>query len=417
MPTVFAPSPSTTIQTSLALIEELLRPFQTRAFEIRLWEGTRIAATPGEHTRFTLLIKHPSALRQMFSVPTERSLGEAYIFNYCDVEGDIEAAVRWGRNLMKLRRKLQSRLHMWALLQRLPYSDPGREPRMAVLTGRLHSKERDHRAIQYHYNVSSDFFALFLDSAMNYSGAFFSSPNDDLETAQLHKMRRICAALRLQPGDRFLDIGCGWGGLMVYAAQHFGVDALGITLSERQAEVARQRIRAAGLEDRCRVEVRDYRDLDRSLPFDKIASVGMVEHVGSRHLSEYFKSTWSLLSPSGAFLNRGIGRPVGSAPGALDSFTDAYVFPDGELETVEELLTAAEEAGFEVRSTENLGEHYAMTLRHWVHRLENHMEEARRFADEVTYRVWRLYMAGSAEQFSSGRLHLYESLFVKPDFA
>jgi cyclopropane-fatty-acyl-phospholipid synthase len=254
---------------------------------------------------------------------------------------------------------------------------------------------------------------LFLDSRMIYSTACFARPEDDLDTAQLQKLEKICRTLQLQAGERFLDIGCGWGGLIVHAAQNFGVRALGITLSEKQAQMARERIRAAGLDDRCRVEICDYRDLKETAGFDKIASDGMVEHVGAKQLPEYFGRVWRLLRPGGKFLNCGISRPVNEPAHRAASFTDAYVFPDGELEPIHEMLRAAEMTGFEVCSTENLREHYGLTLRHWVHRLESHADEARRVTDDVTYRVWRLYMAGSAERFMAGKLHVFQTLLVK----
>ena len=249
---------------------------------------------------------------------------------------------------------------------------------------------------------------------MVYSCAYFATPELSLDEAQIAKLEMICRKLRLRPGQRLLDVGCGWGGLAMYATRHYGVEVLGITLSQPQADLANQRIKAAGLERHCRVEVRDYRELDDSRPFDALVSIGMFEHVGAALLPIYFKKAISLLKPGGVFLNHGISRRLTDKPDRRGSFSDAYVFPDGELEPISESLLAAEEARLEVRDVESWREHYALTLRHWVNRLEAHYQDALKFVDEVTYRVWRLYMAGSSHGFHSGRLNVYQSLLVKP---
>jgi cyclopropane-fatty-acyl-phospholipid synthase len=229
----------------------------------------------------------------------------------------------------------------------------------------------------------------------------------------VRKLDYICRKLRLRPGERLLDIGCGWGGLIVHAAAHYDVEAVGITLSVPQAEVARERLRESGLNPRCRVEVCDYRDLEPGQPYDKIVSVGMFEHVGEELLPEYFRRAFGLLRPGGVFLNHGIAcSAIYRRQGP--SFTDRYVFPDGDLVPINTSLRAAELSGFEVRDVEGLREHYALTLHHWVRRLEAHAEEARRITNDATYRIWRLYMAGSAHGFRIGRLNLYQTLFARP---
>jgi cyclopropane-fatty-acyl-phospholipid synthase len=294
----------------------------------------------------------------------------------------------------------------------------------AELKGAEHSKERDQEAIAYHYNLGSDFYRLFLDRRMVYSCGYFPTGQQDLDAAQEAKLEHTCRKLRLQPGERLLDIGCGWGGLIMYAAERFGVQALGITLSQPQAELANRRIAEAGLSDRCKALVLDYRDLASQGPFDKIVSVGMVEHVGRKKLPEYFQSAWKGLRPGGLFLNHGItaaGKDKGSGS-LLDrhlfqrgAFIRKYVFPDGELIPEGDMLGVAERTGFEVRDVESLREHYALTLRHWVRRLEAHREEALRLVDERTYRVWRLYMAGCSHAFTTARLSLHQALLSKPD--
>jgi cyclopropane-fatty-acyl-phospholipid synthase len=282
------------------------------------------------------------------------------------------------------------------------------------LSGARHSIERDRLAVTYHYDVSGDFYKLWLDSRMVYSCAYFASPDDDLEVAQERKLDYICRKLRLRPGERLLDIGCGWGGLVIHAAERYGVEAVGITLSGGQAELASERIRRAGLADRCRVEVRDYRQMDDPEGYDKLVSVGMFEHVGEAMLPEYLGRAWRLLRPGGVFLNHGIARSATEPAEGGPSFLDRYVFPDSELVPISTTLRAAEMSDFEVRDVESLREHYALTLRRWVSRLEEHRDEACRAADETTYRIWRLFMSASAYGFEVGRLNLYQTLLVKP---
>jgi len=237
---------------------------------------------------------------------------------------------------------------------------------------------------------------------------------DGLDTAQEQKLDHICRKLRLQPGQRLLDVGCGWGGLVIHAAQQYGVDATGITLSQPQADLANERIATAGLTNRCRALVRDYREMDKPGGYDALVSVGMFEHVGAALLPTYFARAWQLLKPGGVFLNHGIANTTTDRPRRSPSFSDTYVFPDGELVPISTTLRVAEEAGFEVRDVESLREHYALTLRHWVRRLEAHHEQALQFVDEPTYRVWRPFMSGSAHGFSVGRLNVYQALLVRP---
>jgi cyclopropane-fatty-acyl-phospholipid synthase len=248
---------------------------------------------------------------------------------------------------------------------------------------------------------------------MVYSSAYFQGPNDDLDRAQENKLDYICRKLRLRPGQRLLDIGCGWGGLVIYAAQHYGTEASGITLSQPQADLANARIAEAGLTDRCRVRVCDYRAVDEPGRYDALVSVGMFEHVGIKLLPTYFSRAWELLKPGGVFLNHGIARRAGERLRKGRSFSDVYVFPDGELTPISTSLRAAEETGFEVRDVESLRGHYALTLRHWVRRLEEHHDRALQCVDEPTYRVWRLFMSGSAHFFKVGRLNVYQALLIR----
>ncbi|HWR65480.1 MAG TPA: cyclopropane-fatty-acyl-phospholipid synthase family protein [Bellilinea sp.] len=399
---------------SLEFLNQVFQPTGVESVGVRLWDGT---VWPDSNPRpATLVLHHPGALRSMFSAGTELALAEAYLYNEFDIEGDIITIFDLADALVKVTNGWGSKLSAAGKLMRLPKHDLDRTNgrKAANLRGKVHSIDRDRQAVTYHYDVSNDFYQLFLDSRMVYSCAYFPSPDMSLEAAQTAKLEHICRKLRLQPGQRLLDVGCGWGGLAIYAAQNYGVDVLGITLSRPQAELANQRIAAAGLGENCRVEVRDYRELDESQPYDALVSIGMFEHVGAALLPVYFKKAVSLLKPGGVFLNHGIARRLNDGPSKRGDFSDAYVFPDGELEPISESLRAAEEANLEVRDVESLREHYALTLRHWVSRLESHHQQALQFVDEVTYRVWRLYMAGSSHGFHSGRLNVYQSLLVKP---
>ncbi len=399
---------------SLQFLDEVLKSAQIKTVGVRLWDGTN---WPDDTPRpAVLVLQHAGALRAMFAAGTELALAEAYLYNDFDIEGDIIAVFELADALVKATNGWGVKLSAAGKLLRLPKREYDRSGgrQAANLQGKIHSIARDRKAVTYHYDVSNDFYQLFLDERMVYSCAYFATPELSLDEAQIAKLEMICRKLRLRPGQRLLDVGCGWGGLAMYATRHYGVEVLGITLSQPQADLANQRIKAAGMERHCRVEVRDYRELEDTHPYDALVSIGMFEHVGAALLPIYFKKAVSLLKPGGVFLNHGIARRLTDKPDRRGSFSDAYVFPDGELEPISESLRAAEEARLEVRDVESWREHYAMTLRHWVNRLEAHYQEALKFVDEVTYRVWRLYMAGSSYGFHTGRLNVYQSLLVKP---
>lgn len=401
------------VQTSLAFVQEVLKDYHPRDFAVRLWDGTTWAAEAGQPTRFTLVLKHPGALRRMFLPPTELRMGEAYIYEDFDIEGDIDAVFKLGDSIMNQKRGLLATLRNGLRLMNLPKARPAEKIGLSALSGQEHSKERDKAAVTYHYNVSNDFYALWLDKNMVYSCAYFATPDQDLDAAQENKLDYLCRKLRLQRGEKLLDIGCGWGGLMIHAAKHYGAYVRGITLSQPQADYANARIRAEGLEDRCCAEVRDYRDLDEPEGYDKLVSVGMFEHVGAKLLPTYFKKAWELLKPGGVFLNHGISIEGKRMPSRRESFTLQYVFPDGELVRISETLRAAEDAGFEVRDVESLREHYALTLTHWTRRLEANCEKAIALVGKVTYRIWYVHHAGAAYGFETRGNNLYQTLLVK----
>ncbi len=402
------------LRISRSLLDSVIGD-SSRKVGVRLWDQTY---WPDDTARpVTLVLNHPGALRSMFLPGTELGLAEAYLYNDFDIEGDIEQVFVLADDLVERTEGWKKKVALARQLLRLPSVDEhnfGARP-PAKLSGQQHSIDRDRKAVRYHYDVSNDFYQLYLDKRMVYSCAYFEHESDSLDQAQEQKLDLICRKLRLQPGQRLLDLGCGWGGLVILAAQRYGVDATGITLSEPQAELANQRIKEAGLADRCRVQVLDYREIDAEGYFDALSSVGMFEHVGSALLPTYFAQARHLLKPGGVFLNHGIARTANERPASGPDFSNTYVFPDGELLPISETLNAAERADFEVRDVESLREHYAMTLRHWVRNLEAHHDEALQYVDEPTYRVWRLFMSGSAHGFTTGRLNLYQSLLVKPE--
>ncbi len=407
--------PTDAKRLTLSLLDELFGGNSAMQVGVRLWDGTH---WPDATTRpATLVLNHPGAIRAMMLSGTEVALGEAYLFDDFDIEGNIESVFGLGDELLDSTLGSLKKLRIGKDLYRLPKREVGTSSsrRPAELSGKAHSIKRDRQAVTSHYDVSNDFYSLWLGERMVYSCAYFRSPADGLDLAQEQKLDLICRKLRLKPGQRLLDIGSGWGGLVIYAAQKYGVHATGITLSQPQAELANERIAAAGLADQCRVEVRDYRDLASTKEYDALVSVGMFEHVGAELLPRYFAKAWSLLKPGGLFLNHGIANRATDKREVGPTFVSTYVFPDGELVPINVTLQAAESSGFEVRDVESLREHYAMTLRHWVERLEANHAKALEYVDEPTYRTWRLYMSGSAHAFSKGRINIYQTLLAKPD--
>ncbi len=403
------------------VLKEIFTGCSLEKLSVRLWDGT---TWPDERPRSAVLaLKHPEALGRMFLPGTEVGLAEAYLDNDFDIEGDIEAAFDIADFLLAHIGDWKRKLKLAGLLVALPGPDGGSTMRRATrhllprIRGKRHSVERDQRAVTFHYDVSNDFYRLWLDRHMVYSTAYFQSPDDDLDAAQERKLDYICRKLRLRPGQRLLDIGCGWGALVLHATKHFGVRAEGITLSEPQAEWGRARIIEAGFGNEAKIERRDYREITttRGL-YDAIVSVGMAEHVGRERLPDYFAAAHRALKPGGVFLNQAIGEGIVPRPNNRDgSFIEQYVFPDGDIPPLPIVLRAAESSGFEIRDVENLREHYVLTMHHWLRRLDRHHDKARRFVDEAIYRVWRLYIAGSAHGFRCGHIAVYQTLLAKLD--
>jgi cyclopropane-fatty-acyl-phospholipid synthase len=420
------------LQHSQHAVDTLFGRAVERAFDVRYWDGTVEPAGRGP-AAFTLVFKTPSALRQMLLPPSELSIVEAFLSGVVDVEGELYAAVSLGEAIKSRLSSAKALLSLTRDLLALPGAHRNgtgdvRERRAAASVtpvGHKHDRPRDRAAISYHYDVGNEFYELWLDKRMVYSCAYFHRDDDSLDDAQAAKLDLVCRKLRLERGERFLDVGCGWGALVMHAAANYGVDAVGITLSERQAEFATRRIRAAGLSGSCRIELRDYRDAPAIGPFDKAASVGMVEHVGVDHLRDYFASAFAALAPGGLFLNHGIvsvkaGRPMSWRQAVLrrlwraDRFIDQYVFPDGKLGPFHAVIEAAEAVGFETRDVESLREHYARTLDEWVSRLERNRTRALAIVGEQAFRVWRLYMTAAERGFANGDLNVLQTLLSKP---
>jgi cyclopropane-fatty-acyl-phospholipid synthase len=274
-------------------------------------------------------------------------------------------------------------------------------------------KRRDAQAIAHHYDVSNDFYALFLDPLMAYTCAYYRDPNGSLEQAQADKLDLVCKKLRLAPGERLLDIGCGWGALSIWAAQHYGVRAHGVTLSRAQAEFAAARIAREGLADRCVVEYRDFRDLPDDARYDKIAAIGVIEHVGIPNYPAFFGRVRAMLEDGGLYLNHGITHAFHWRPTSQTEFLYRYVFPNGDLAGLTETLTEMEAARWEILDVEGLRPHYARTCRQWVARLQAHADEARAIVGERIYRTWLLYLTCSAVAFETSAIGLYQVLLQK----
>jgi len=403
-------SPDPNARVAIAILKLLFGDRFVRDFSIALWDGTNVTAQAQE--RFKLHIATAGALRLALRAPIDLNAGRALAAGLIEVEGDAEAAIDIIGQSVANSKKLHFAAIL-ALLLRLP-----REKfpllREARLRGRLHSAQRDREAIGFHYDQPIDFYRSFLGPQLVYSCAYFDDGIQSLDDAQNSKIDYVLRKLRLQPGERLLDIGCGWGALVVRAAKYFGARVVGVTLSRSQYEEGRRRIESVGLGGVATVELRDYRELADST-FDKISSIGMVEHVGRSRLPEYFQKAYALLRPGGLFLNHGIAdQNPGRRGYKSGGFMERFIFPDGELLPISDSLLIAEKNGFEIRDVENLREHYMRTLRAWIANLEATKEHAVQSAGIQAYRTWRIYMAGSAQGFRVGRMGLFQSLLAKP---
>ena len=377
---------------------------------VEAYDGSRSGP---EDAPATLVVRTPDALSRVITSPGELGLARAYVAGDLDVRGPIWALLALRDRFPDMRlaptalRRVVKELGGWRKIRRL---EP--PPEEAHLHGRRHSPQRDAAAISHHYDVSNAFYRMVLGPSLTYSCAVFHDPADTLEQAQANKHELICRKLDLQPGMRLLDVGCGWGGMVLHAAREHGVTAVGVTISSRQAELAEKRVGEAGLSDQIEIRQQDYRELADG-PYDAISSIGMFEHVGEDRMAEYFGRLRTLVRPGGRVVNHGISRPPGQgARLPRRSFMNRYVFPDGELHEVGRVVSVMQDAGFEVRHVESLREHYGLTLRRWVANLEAAWDAAVEEAGEARARVWRLYMAGSAVNFEAGRTDIHQILGV-----
>ena len=401
----------TLLSNATPLRDELVRALPERPFTVELWDGSQVPATNGAGPTFR--VRSPKALGHMLRAPGQLGIGRAYVAGELEVD-DLDAVLSLlsGWSPPPLDRAAQLRLAL-AAARAAGVSPPPRPPAAELRPrGRRHSIERDARAVRHHYDVSNDFFALFLDESLTYSCALWSRGATTLEEAQRAKLELSCAKLALEPGMRMLDIGCGWGSLAIHAAAEHDVQVLGITLSEPQAELARRRVAERGLSDRVEIRVMDYREL-ADAPFDAVASIGMVEHVGANQIDVYARQVGKLLRPGGNALNHGIAR-LRHSDAEAGPFSERYVFPDAAPLHVSRVLTAFERAGLVTAHVEELEGDYAITLEHWARRLDDHREEALRLAGPERLRVWRLYLRAARNGFTSGFTSVYQVRCRKP---
>ncbi len=383
----------------------------------RLWDGSQLELGR-EKPQMGLTFHSAAAFRSMALRRDPMRLAECYLHGDVDIEGDVFSAIHIRRHLESLRltwaEKIRLALKALSIRTERAASMQDEAPRWRRTIGHgaeSFSKDYNSGAVSFHYDVSDDFYKLWLDERMVYSCAYFEEPDQTLEQAQQNKLDHICRKLRLKPGEQLLDIGCGWGALLCWAAEHYGVRAHGITLSRNQHDHVQELVRERGLQGRVSVELLDYRDLPGEAQYDKLVSVGMFEHVGLQNLPTYFQTAMRVLKPGGLFLNHGITSDEGGWETSMSTeFINRYVFPDGELETVSTVQQIMEDSGFEIHDVEGLRQHYAFTLREWVRRLEARHELALHHVNEATYRVWLLYMAGSALQFEEGITGIYQIL-------
>jgi cyclopropane-fatty-acyl-phospholipid synthase len=406
------PPPSTRSRIArgltLPLRRELLRVLPERPFSLRFWDGSVVAATVGDAPEF--LVASPLAVAHFLRAPSELGLGRAYVTGNLttdDLDGAFEIVDGWQPPEISVTDRVR------LMLAALPAATAGGLPRLPaielILQGERHSEARDAAAVRYHYDVGNEFFALFLDASMTYSCAIFSRGAQTLEDAQRDKLELIATKLDLKAGQRVLDVGCGWGSFAIQAAANHGVSVVGITLSESQAELAQRRVAEAGVSDRVEIRFADYRDLTDG-PYDAIASIGMVEHVGEAQIDRYAATLARLLAPGGRLLNHGIAALDPDEDPTEDVFSNRYVFPDGEPLSLSRIQLSIERAGLQTTHVEGFAQDYARTLREWTRRLDEHLDEAEMLAGPERTRIWRLYLRAARRGFDVGFTSVYQVL-------
>ena len=381
------------LESRVEKLAQRVRATNAVPLRLRLWNGRSYELGPDPTV--TLTVPTPAALRYLLA-PDVLTFGEGYVEGHIDLEGPIMEAFRVGERFLS--------------------SVAGGGALAPLRRALRHNRERDREAIEYHYDVSNEFYSLFLDRNMVYTCAYFKDEADDLELAQEQKLDHVLTKLRLKPGERLLDIGCGWGALVFRAVEKFGARALGVTLSRNQYEYAQEKIREKGIADRCEVRLQDYRDLRNQGTFDKISGIGVIEHVGRQNMRFYFETVAGLLKDGGLMLNHGISsvdpdsRAVGRGVG---DFIGKYVFPNGELAHIGLVLREMQAAGLEPTDMESLRRHYARTTAMWAERLESNRSHAHALAGEKRLRIWLVYLAGSAFAFAQGWINIYQVLCCK----
>lgn len=404
-----------------ATLAERLRPVlrtddRNLPVAIRFYDGSVLGPLDAGTA---VVVRSPDALRRIVHAPGELGFSRAYVAGDIDIEGDIYAALALRDHVAQTTLRWRDVVTGLRLVGPRVLRPLARPPEEARLHGRRHSTARDAAAIAHHYDVGNDFYRLLLGPSLTYSCAVWDDDTESLEAAQAAKHELVCRKLGLRADDRLLDVGSGWGSMVLHAAQQHHARAVGVTISRSQHDLATKRMAEAGVADRVEVRLQDYREVDDG-PYDAISSIGMFEHVGLARLTEYFERLHELVRPGGRVLNHAIARPAELAKGRgrratrANTFIDRYVFPDGELHEVGRVVSAMQDAGFEVRHLESLREHYARTLRAWVRNLEAGWDRAVELAGAGRARVWRLYLAGSAIGFEAGRIQVHQVLAVRP---
>jgi cyclopropane-fatty-acyl-phospholipid synthase len=397
-----------------ALRRELAAALPQRSFALRFWDGTQVPATDPDAPTFSF--RSPEALAHVIRAPGELGLGRAYVLGLIETD-DIEKSLRVVDTFKppRISPGQMARLGI-ALVRACGLVKPPRPPASELrLTGERHTLGRDRRAIAYHYDAGNAFFALFLGPSMTYSCAYFKGGAQTLEEAQQAKLGLVCTKLALKEGERVLDVGCGWGSFAIHAATHYGVSVLGVTLSEEQVKLGRQKVQEAGVSDRVTLRLADYRELDPRPPqqFDAISSIGMVEHVGEERIDLYMHTLHELLRPGGRLLNHGIAKLMDFDTKDEGAFSERFVFPDGVPLPLSRIAQAMERTGLVVGHVEGLPEDYERTLGYWIESYEARYDEAVRLAGEERARVWKLYLRAARAGFTTGWASVYQVLASK----